>query len=360
MMTPEDLVVGPRGRAALLAFAQASEGAVLGYDGERPLGWAVHEASFRLAKEHGHSVTFFGWGEERTRPANTASDVASRLGDVPLGPVAPDVLVEALSASVDSAMYWQEPDGDDLLCAIPEVRTALLRVAEHLVASPAVQAWAAPVDLADQWQVVWDDDEPPQRPDLATWRQTVLAQESEAQRTRPADPRANVSGMWWSRPPLGLAASTGSFGEAGPYGLWLVEDSLGWKAATVHDLQPDASSRVFEIGDAAAWAELCREFPLEVTASRRHDWYRTTGRAGRWVIPDWSLVARHYDAVHLSIAGYLAAATTAIEVGDTASVIAGCGPDTTWWLNDTARRVGEPVRWQATEAEPGPPWAPTP
>jgi len=55
---------------------------------------------------------------------------------------------------------------------------------------------------------------------------------------------------------------------------------------------------------------LCAQFPLEVTALKRHDWYRTTGRDGSWVIPDWSQVAHDYDGVHLSIAGYLTAATT--------------------------------------------------
>lgn len=47
-----------------------------------------------------------------------------------------------------------------------------------------------------------------------------------------------------------------------------------------------------------------------MTALKRHDWYRTTGRDGSWVIPDWSQVAHDYDGVHLSIAGYLTAATT--------------------------------------------------
>lgn len=348
MVTVEELLGGPRGRRLLLAFAQASERAVLGEDAELPLGSAVFDASFRVAKDHGHAVTRFGYGEALTRREYTAGDVASRLEEVPLVPAEPAVLVEALGASVDSAMYWQEPDGDDLLCATPGVRDALARVAEHLVSFPALQAWAAPVDRADQWQVVWDDGESPRRPELSGWREKTLAQESAARRWRPAFLRANWTGEWWSHPPHGLATSTGSSGDAGPFGLWLVEDSLGWESATACRLEVDASSRIYEIDGARAWAALCREFPLEVTASKRHDWYQTTGRSGRWVIPDWSLVAEHHDGVHLSIAGYLAAATTAIEIDDAASVIAGWGPDTTWWLGDTVRPVGEPIRWHAT------------
>lgn len=83
------------------------------------------------------------------------------------------------------------------------------------------------------------------------------------------------------------------------------------------------------------WAQLCRRFPLEITAQKRHDWYRTTGRDGRWVLPDWDAVAEVYGGVHLAVAGYLAAAGTAIDVdGDAGSVIAGWAPDETFSLTD--------------------------
>ncbi len=64
---------------------------------------------------------------------------------------------------------------------------------------------------------------------------------------------------------------------------------------------------------AADWAHLCRTYPLDVTNSRRHDWYRVTGRGGRWLLPDWSRVADDWDAVHLSGWGYLTAATREID-----------------------------------------------
>lgn len=357
MVTAEDLVAAPRGRRLLCQFALASEREVLGEGVEAPLGAAVLDASFRLAKEHGHAVTRFGWGEMRYRPLYTTADVASRLAEVPLVEADPRVLIEALSAAVDSAMYWQEPDGDDLLCAMPEVRDALWRVGEHLAGCPAVQAWTAPVNLAVQWQVVWDAGELPVRPDLSVWRDEVLAAERVAWRERPANPRANWSGDWWSCPPHG-PVSTGSYGDAGPYGLWLVEDAAGWEEAATYRLEVDPSSRILEIDSARVWAALCAEFPLEVTASRRHDWYRTTGRSGRWVIPDWSLVSERYDGVHLSIAGYLTTATMAIDVEDKASMIAGWSPDTTWWLNDTTRAVTEPTRWRPTHDGDQLPWMP--
>ncbi|MEN0135543.1 MAG: hypothetical protein AAGC80_10365 [Rhodococcus sp. (in: high G+C Gram-positive bacteria)] len=121
-----------------------------------------------------------------------------------------------------------------------------------------------------------------------------------------------------------------------PAGVWFVEDSMGCERATGRRVNIPARARVYEVDGAPAWAELCRQFPVEVTAQKRHDWYRTTGRAGRWVIPDWPRVAERYEGVHLTAAGYLAAAGTAIAVdGDSASVIAGWAPDSTYWLTDT-------------------------
>lgn len=326
-VTPLDLMAGPRGRRLLLEFALASERAILGDAAEFPLGRAVFGAT-----------------------GGTAREVVRRLGEAPLGPVSLGILREALTRSVDSAMYWQEPQGEDLLCAVPEVREALTRVAEHVVSSAEVQCWTAPVDPTDQWHVGWADLGPLTAPDLAAWRAGMVADEAGAQRDRPTDPTARVSGMWWSRPSEEVLTSSGTFDGAEPKGLSLVEDSLGWTEATAHKIAVEGYPVVVEITGREVWGDLCRRFPLDVTALMRHDWYRTTGRVGRWVIPDWSRVAQEYAAAHLSIAGYLTAATTAVDVSDdTASVIAGCNPDTTWWFHGVVRRVGDPVLWVADD-----------
>ena len=46
-------------------------------------------------------------------------------------------LWEALRAAIDSARYWQEPDGDDLLAARPAVVEGLGPVAERVAAGRA-------------------------------------------------------------------------------------------------------------------------------------------------------------------------------------------------------------------------------
>ncbi|MET4146552.1 hypothetical protein [Arthrobacter sp. UYCo732] len=99
------------------------------------------------------------------------------------------------------------------------------------------------------------------------------------------------------------------------------------------------------------WTSLCREFPLEVTASRRHDWFRATGRHGRWVIPGWERVADRWDAAPLTVRCYLSAAGRALGVDpDTATVVAGWDPGSTLWLADAGREWDGPRQaWHLTQ-----------
>jgi hypothetical protein len=69
-------------------------------------------------------------------------------------------------------------------------------------------------------------------------------------------------------------------------------------------------------------------YPLDVSKSRRRDWWRATGRAGRWLIPDYAAVAADWDAVHVSVSGYLTTAGIAIPAGsDAYTMLAGWDPD---------------------------------
>lgn len=122
--------------------------------------------------------------------------------------------------------------------------------------------------------------------------------------------------------------------------LHLAEDAFDWKAATVVPVR--GASRELEIRSTNGWAEPCRTYPCEVTASRRHDGFRVTGRDGRWLIADWLRVAEDWDAVHLSTFAYLCPAEMLIEIDEEyASVIGGWGPDSTLWLTDAAREWGQ-------------------
>ncbi|WP_106816184.1 hypothetical protein [Microbacterium timonense] len=351
-LDPDLLVQGPRGRRLCLEYALACahrSGTQAGTDAATTVFWAAREYD----GEAGGTVVFIRSGpdgdQDLSQPAGrTAADASAALDTIPVAVPTAAELRDALAMSVDTAMYWQPPDGADRLCAAGQMTAALRRVAAVIAAAPDAQWWAEPVATDDQWSVPWDGDgrmPDDVHADLRLWRERTLADDSRAAAERPEDPRAAWSGAWWSMPPNGLVHTTRALGADGPAGLWFVEDSLGWEAAvaTPVDTSP---ARVIEIDGAEDWAQLCRRHPLEVTASRRHDWYRVTDRDGTWVIPDWTTVALEADGVHLTVRGYLAAATRLIDLGDgRASVLAGWGPDVTYWFRGVSPRPVDAQQW---------------
>ncbi|CRK50964.1 conserved hypothetical protein [Rhodococcus sp. RD6.2] len=333
------LLAGPRGRRLLLACARDAERALQPEFSGDSFDHAVFLASYHLESGREGAGVMFGPGAEvARRTVLTADDVAHRLSAVQLAEVTAGSLRSALAMAVDSAQYWQDPDGEDLLADAEPVLRELRRVAEHIAESPHARWWVTSLAATDQWEVSWsasgtDVADARAADALRDYADRTEEEEARAERERPADPTVNWSGWWWSTPPT--RSSTRLLSDGTPAGLWFVEDSMGWERAVVRRVSVPADARVYEVDGAQAWAELCRRFPVDVTAQKRHDWYRTTGRSGRWVIPDWPRIAERYDGVHLTAVGYLAAAGSAIAVdADTASVIAGWAPDETYWLTD--------------------------
>lgn len=266
-------------------------------------------------------------------------------------------LLAALVQPVETAMYWQEPDDEDLALAAPAVREALLPVARAVTAAPAAGWWPAPADRDRQQYVEWfgEDDYSPaltgSAGELAAWRDSVMEDERSSKRT--ADPAAAISGPWWSAPvPSRLPSTTRSVPGLGAVRLALVEDGLGWREARCWPVRPRPGARIYEITGPQEWAELVGRYPLRVTNSRRQDWWRTTGQYATWLIPDFAAVAADYDAVHLSVHGYLATAGRALPAGDGFTVLAGWDPDQTFWLTGTLTSSGPATRWVLGENEP--------
>jgi hypothetical protein len=182
---------------------------------------------------------------------------------------------------------------------------------------------------------------------LATWREVVEAEEREAANRREKGP--SQGGRWWSKPPGYLTHSTSAWEGFGPVGLYLEEDSFGPMAAAATPVGAPPE-KTYEITDAESWARLCREYPIDVTASRDSIWGASVGQSDEWVIPDWHAMAADWDAIHLTIVGYLAAATTLIAVSEgKASVIAGWAPDETVWLRASPAATSAAVDWRRFE-----------
>ena len=60
---------------------------------------------------------------------------------------------------------------------------------------------------------------------------------------------------------------------------------------------------------------------------------------------DFAAVAADYDAVHLSVAGYLTIAGRALSVNDGHTVLAGWDPDQTFWLTEVLAASGPGTNW---------------
>ncbi|WP_244373123.1 hypothetical protein [Rhodococcus sp. ZPP] len=86
------------------------------------------------------------------------------------------------------------------------------------------------------------------------------------------------------------------------------------------------------------------------------------GHRAEWVIPDWPRLSEQYEGVHLTVAGYLTAAGTAIAVdAHPASVIAGWAPDDTYWLTDTVNLDNDDSwTWVCDTSGSNPSWAEEP
>ena len=271
----------------------------------------------------------------------------------------PIALLDPLGASVDAARYWQEPDPRDVLLEDSRIVAALEPIAHALAAAPAARWWWSPVDLDEQaivrwlWEKATRADQPQligTAERLQQLRRETQAEEADAARERATAFDANYSGSWWSTP-LNANVTTTSrrLGALPAVQLELVEDAMGWERARVAPVQVDRNRRVYEINTSADWTDLVESYPLDVDRSRRHDWWRATGGTGPWQIPDWAAVGQAFDAVHLTVAGYLASAGRALPTRGGYTVLAGFDPDLTYWLADSLTQAAPTATWQRIE-----------
>ncbi|MEU7484234.1 hypothetical protein [Streptomyces sp. NPDC042319] len=344
------LLLGPRGRRLCMALAQRH--------GE------VWEALFHAAHDpadqakHGVLVRLLG----ELDPAGVVAEAGA------------SGLMSALGDTTDAARYWEEPDEEDCLLADPKIAEALRPLAQAIGDAPWVDWWSEAVALHDQAYVQWTEQErdkdrpPPTRGTaqaLRKWKAAAVKDERQAQ-SLPDDPTAAYSGCWWSLPSdAGITVTSRALPWLGAVQLMAVEDGGGWTRARVWPVRTSddsriADSRIYEVTGPQAWTELVERYPLPMRRSRRHDWWRATGRAAEWYIPDWAAVAADFDAVHLTVLGYLATAGRALDLGlpgttgePSATVLAGWDPDTTYWLTDSAAvgRDGSPTDWVLRDGE---------
>jgi hypothetical protein len=331
----EDLLAGPRGRRLCWSLLEP---------GDYP-GWD-------LVWDGAHRGDLTGLTDELAACVGR-TDLDSRVVHA-----SQLTLLAALVEPVSTAMYWQEPDDEDHALSAPGVQDVLLPVAQAVTRAPEARWWASPIAANSQQYVEWPGEYggPPAlmatAAELATWRTATIEDELSA-RERPDDPSAPWSGHWWSAPVQSrIPSTTRSIPGLGAVGLALVEDGSDQRTAHCWPVVPRSGARIYEISSPEDWTELVGRYPIDVSKSRRHDWWRTTGWAGRWLIPDFAAVAADYDAVHLSVAGYLTTAGRALSVNDGGTVLAGWDPDQTFWLTDVLAAAGPATSWLGLDDGP--------
>lgn len=344
-LTADDVVVGPRGRVLCMAVAHRLDQRV--WSAWLEAAWHPGDASRLAGLVHALEAVdpepVLAWSDPRT-------------------------LLKPVDETVCHAMYWQPPHDQDVVASDPAVVVALFPIAAAIALAPATAWWSSPLVENALRYTSWFDDGRPSPPTLAgaserlcRWRLRTLEDDRDAAAHRPADPAAPFSGHWWSTPTMAsLVTTTRPLPGLGSIELAWQEDSFGQRSASIWPLSATGVPRVWEVNRPEAWVRLVEQYPLDVTNARRHDWYKTTGRVGTWLIPDWSAVADDWDAVHVSVAAYLTTATRALPVADgtAATVLAGWNPDQTYWLTDVlATTTPHPESWVNHEDPDGPDFA---
>jgi hypothetical protein len=294
----------------------------------------------------------FGIPDDR---AMARAEVARHVDAVFSGPDPEAAIFEALSASVSAARYWQDPDEPDVLLADPTVSLLFLPVAEAVVRHASTRWWSTGVDMASQVHTMdgWTTRPrvfgAPAADALRELRVATIKENDgmrEHRRKGGEERWSMTSGTWWS-PPIGAVPGTArNHRRFGPLDLSLEEDAPGRDEARSWPVTLPVVVRVLEVDSATAWADLVRRYPVDVTFARGANWLQATGRDDAWAIPDWHAVSGDYDAIHLTVAGYLSASGKVIDIDtETASFIAAWGPDKTYWLTDIGIRADRASRW---------------
>jgi hypothetical protein len=321
-----DLVLGPRGRRLCFELLHDSPGV---------LGWPMPVSS--------------------QLPSGLRAELEAAVAAA--SPSVGAHVFAALVEAVNWAMYWQEADETDRMLDHPLVAEILEPIAQSVAQAPAAAWWGTSMARDVQHYVQWLGDPEHSAPMMSgarerlnQWRSAVAAEEARAS-CAPTDPTAPMTGSWWSTPaPASLVTTTRGLPDLGAVGLALMEDSSGPTAARCWPVAAQPRSRMYEITGPGDWVELVTRYPLDVTGSRRHDWWRVTGWADAWLIPDWADVAADFDGVHLTVAGYLTSAGRTLRVRQEATLLAGWNPDQTFWLNDVLRASGPSTRWRREDS----------
>lgn len=223
----------------------------------------------------------------------------------------------ALACEAIDAVEPSRVGADEALAELGQFakRPQTVEYARQLATTAAKSWWTAPLNSSSQGWFSRTEDTPPAAPFQDIQRE-LTAWERYAQKPE--------SCLWTSTLRSGttsavaaVQAGSGDLGAAGPVtSLW---------SLTM------AGARVYVVGSAADWHELCRQYPGR-------------GEDGR-LVPHWKRVGEAWDAVHLSFAGVMTATGVRVESAAGWTTLTGWDIEQTvwlWWRIDLAARIPVP------------------
>ena len=335
-----DLLAGPRGRELCARLA--------GMDVREMRDRIAPSPSVPLVRAPGPAaVSSWAQSELPDEEDEDEPSLPSDLGD-------PLAVIPALADVAEDVSYWGDYSGPDPLDD-PDVIARLRPVASLLAGSAGCQWWWSGLDRAAQRYVQWTarDDAAPELGSAAEMLRDGDAQADADERSMSADRHlpagSGVNGPWWTCP--SVISTTRRLGRLGAVLLAGREDGFGDTDAVLWPVAVTGAPRVLEIDGPQAWQRLVAAYPRPATATYRHTW-AWTGWDGDWVVPRWSAIARDWDGVHLSVAGYLATAGRALPVGAARTLLGGWNPDETYWLADVLSPGGPASVWHNPDRTP--------
>jgi hypothetical protein len=258
----------------------------------------------------------------------------------------------------DSTKTCTTPTAEDPPELLAREREVLLPVAEALMDRPDTAWWASPCARADQHFVDlgpgrWTS--PPTLPPAASLDAGIAEEDDDERRLReddrltwPTPANRGVMGQAaWSVPSTPWSTTRSVPGSVPIPALGLVRWwwDQGHRAERYWRATLTRPARIFEVDSADAWVRLVNAYPRDVTYTRSA-WWALTRWPGPWVLPDWAQVRVDFDAVHVTVLGFLEAATSVLPVGEARTGLSMWEPDGTFWLNDVLT-LDDPHPWDS-------------
>ncbi len=241
---------------------------------------------------------------------------------------------------------------------------SLLPVAEALVTCPAASWWWNSLESEEHrwWSCGHVAETIPRGEFIELAMAAAVEKEIEAQVDRDnvrfykASLRHNnFSGTWWSAPlgPEMVYTSRSGPGDLPCIEIATMEDPYGPETFQMWAVDFDPHVRVYEVKTPRDWARLVELAPLDVTVTRDPDWSRWARHHGPWLLPDWRVIGESFDAVHMTLGGYLGTRGMGIEVGAGFTFLAGWDAGATLWLRDRFHNVRHVGSWNGQPGDDG-------